>query len=79
MTSPPTPNAAKAVSGISSIDGLESKATVTIEADPAEKMESWSEDIECVDVSDLIKSHADYPNQVGRILKRLDLEPRAHL
>ena len=38
-------------------------------------LNSWSDDIECVDVSDIVKSHADYPNQVGRILEFLKLEP----
>jgi hypothetical protein len=56
------------------------KKTPTAEVDTGvsavtESLTSWSEDIECVDVSDIVKSHADYPNQVGRILEFLKLEP----
>lgn len=40
-----------------------------------EEMKSWSGDVECVDISGIIKSHADYPNQLHAILHLLKLEP----
>lgn len=54
--------------------GTESLPTDHI-VEVTQKIHSWAEDIECVDVSGIIKSHADYPNQLHAILEMINIEP----